>query len=241
MAEPIGSTQTFLQYLQLFWANRASAGAHGNFCGCCKHRHRVSHPCAISVGDTSDASRQSVRNGLGLLAAMAERSRVGGLGGVAGDLLGLKSSGALFIGILASDTVEDGLIDKFQLKKVYHVSKIEDARKELAEHTDIVRGPEERHYFDRHHGSRPQTRGGNGPGIRDGVGSAGRASQHFFCTPRAPVPRRTIGKGQSGSRCSRHELQRFCKQEHRNRHSRAGEGDGRSCGHAAGRIDCQPG
>jgi capsule polysaccharide export protein KpsE/RkpR len=72
-----------------------------------------------------------------MLAALAERSGAGSLGGVAGDLLGIKSSGALFVGILGSDTVEDSLINKFQLKKVYRVSKIEDARKELAQRTDI--------------------------------------------------------------------------------------------------------
>ena len=75
--------------------------------------------------------------GLGLLAAMAERSGAGGLGGVAGDLLGMKSSGALFVGVLSSNTVQDGVINKFQLQKVYRASKIEDARNELAQHTDI--------------------------------------------------------------------------------------------------------
>ena len=49
----------------------------------------------------------------------------------------MKSSGALFVGILGSETVQDGLIDEFHLKKVYHDSKIEDARKDLSEHTDV--------------------------------------------------------------------------------------------------------
>jgi hypothetical protein len=40
-----------------------------------------------------------------------------GLGSVAGDLLGLKSSSDLFIGILQSRTVQDDLINKFDLKK----------------------------------------------------------------------------------------------------------------------------
>lgn len=79
--------------------------------------------------------------GLGLLAAMAGRNAPGiaggAIGGIAGDLLGVKSSGSLFIGIANSQTVQDALIDRFQLKKVYHDSKIEDARKDLAQHTDI--------------------------------------------------------------------------------------------------------
>lgn len=76
-------------------------------------------------------------SGLGMMAALAGRTGTDGLGGLAGDLLGVKSSGALFVGILSSQTVQDGLIEEFHLKKVYHDSKIEDARKDLAEHTDV--------------------------------------------------------------------------------------------------------
>ena len=76
-------------------------------------------------------------SGLGMMAAFAGRAGADGIGGLAGDLLGVKSSGALFVGILGSQTVQDALIDEFHLKKVYHDSKIEDARKDLAEHTDV--------------------------------------------------------------------------------------------------------
>ena len=72
-----------------------------------------------------------------MLAAMAGRTGNAGLGGLAGDLLGVKSSGALFVGILGSETVQDRLIDEFQLMKVYHDRKIEDARKDLAERTEV--------------------------------------------------------------------------------------------------------
>jgi len=74
---------------------------------------------------------------LGMLAAMASTSGGGGLAGLAGDLLGIKSSGDLFIGILGSATIQDDLIQTFQLMKIYRDSKIEDARRDLAEHTDI--------------------------------------------------------------------------------------------------------
>jgi capsule polysaccharide export protein KpsE/RkpR len=60
-----------------------------------------------------------------------------GLGGLAGDVLGMKSSGALFVGVLQSQTVQDRLIQQFNLMNVYHDSKIEDARKNLAGHTDV--------------------------------------------------------------------------------------------------------
>ena len=137
IAEPIGSTQTFLQYLQLFWANRRLLLQTAIYALLASVAIAFLIPVRYqSVTRLMPPDSQS-GSGLGLLAAMAERGGVGGIGGVAGDLLGIKSSGALFVGILGSDTVEDGLINKFQLKKVYHVSTIEDARKELAEHTDI--------------------------------------------------------------------------------------------------------
>jgi len=77
-------------------------------------------------------------SGMGMMAALAGRAgAAGGIGGLASDLLGVKSSGALFVGILGSQTVQDALIGEFRLQKVYHDSKIEDARKDLAEHTDV--------------------------------------------------------------------------------------------------------
>src|SRR5882724_2232462 len=78
--------------------------------------------------------------GMGILAALSGKAGPGslaGLGGMAGDFLGVKSSGALFVGVVNSQTVQDRLIGEFDLQKVYWASKIEDARKDLAEHTDV--------------------------------------------------------------------------------------------------------
>jgi len=61
----------------------------------------------------------------------------GGFSGLAGDLLGLKSSGALFIGILKSRTVEDHLIEKFDLRKVYWKHDWEETRQKLSARTLI--------------------------------------------------------------------------------------------------------
>jgi uncharacterized protein involved in exopolysaccharide biosynthesis len=72
---------------------------------------------------------------MALLSAVA--GRTGGLGAFAGDLLGVKSSGALFVGVLQSRTVRDRLIEKFGLMRIYRKSKLEDAREALAEHTGI--------------------------------------------------------------------------------------------------------
>lgn len=75
--------------------------------------------------------------GMGLLAAMSGRVGMEGLGSIAGDVLGMKTSGALFVGVIQSQTVQDRVIREFNLMRVYHDGKIEDARKDLAEHTDV--------------------------------------------------------------------------------------------------------
>ena len=75
--------------------------------------------------------------GMGLLSAMTGRAGLEGLGGIAGDVLGMKTSGALFVGVIQSQTVQDRLIGEFNLMRVYHAAKIEDARRELAAHTDV--------------------------------------------------------------------------------------------------------
>ena len=74
----------------------------------------------------------------GLMAAAAALSgSAGGLGGIASGMLGLKSTSDIFVGILSSRTVEDKLIQQFDLRKLYKDRRMEDARKDLAEHTDI--------------------------------------------------------------------------------------------------------
>jgi capsule polysaccharide export protein KpsE/RkpR len=81
--------------------------------------------------------------GLGMLAALAGKAGTGGGtsgfgGGIASDLLGVKSSGALFVGIVGSQTVQDRVIRDFDLQRIYGDSKIEDARSDLWQHTDVA-------------------------------------------------------------------------------------------------------
>ena len=52
-------------------------------------------------------------------------------------MLGLNSTSDIFVGILTSRTVEDALIQKFDLTKVYGDRQMEDARKDLAANTNI--------------------------------------------------------------------------------------------------------
>jgi capsule polysaccharide export protein KpsE/RkpR len=75
-------------------------------------------------------------SGLAMIAAMASKVG-GGLGSVAGDLLGMKSSGAVFVGVLRSQTAQDRLVQQFDLRKVYGKRLVVDARTKLDENTGI--------------------------------------------------------------------------------------------------------
>jgi uncharacterized protein involved in exopolysaccharide biosynthesis len=72
------------------------------------------------------------------MAMMALAGKSGtGLSSLAGDLLGMKNSGDLFVDILHSRTVEDRLIERFDLRRVYWDKYWQDARKSLAMNTSI--------------------------------------------------------------------------------------------------------
>src|SRR5205823_9905955 len=96
---------------------------------------RVCDPEALPVHGTADASRSNGSEhpdaGCGGFQAGA------GLGAAAGNLLGLKSTGELFVGILESRTVRDDIIDKFDLRKRYNDRLHEDARADLIQNTAI--------------------------------------------------------------------------------------------------------
>jgi uncharacterized protein involved in exopolysaccharide biosynthesis len=76
-------------------------------------------------------------SGMAMLATMNARAG-NGLGAMAGDLLGVKSTGALFIGILRSRAVEDRIVERFNLKRVYGAALDEDARGKLSGNTAIA-------------------------------------------------------------------------------------------------------
>ncbi len=70
---------------------------------------------------------------LGALTAKAGDS----VGALASDLFGMHTTGATLVGILTSRTVQDDLINRFDLRRVYGKKDYEDARKVLARRTDI--------------------------------------------------------------------------------------------------------
>jgi capsule polysaccharide export protein KpsE/RkpR len=77
--------------------------------------------------------------GQGMASMLAAVSKAGGeLGSIGEELLGLKTSGDLFIGVLHSRSVQDDLINKFDLRKEYGVRSYEAARKKLEALTDVA-------------------------------------------------------------------------------------------------------
>jgi uncharacterized protein involved in exopolysaccharide biosynthesis len=77
------------------------------------------------------------KSGSGAMLAALSVKAGGDIGSMAGDLLGGNSTGALFLGILRSRTLEDRLVERFDLKRVYGAKLEEDARTRLANNTGI--------------------------------------------------------------------------------------------------------
>jgi uncharacterized protein involved in exopolysaccharide biosynthesis len=76
--------------------------------------------------------------GTAMLAALTGKAMPGALGALAGGVLGMKDTGALFVELLHSGTIEGTLVDRFELQKVYRKRYRQDALKRLAHRTDIT-------------------------------------------------------------------------------------------------------
>jgi capsule polysaccharide export protein KpsE/RkpR len=75
-----------------------------------------------------------------VLAALAGRGsgEFGGLGNLAASLLGVRTSGPLFVDLLHSGTISGALINRFDLQKVYGKRYRMDAAKKLGRATSVV-------------------------------------------------------------------------------------------------------
>lgn len=67
-----------------------------------------------------------------MAAAMSASRGRGGFGEIAGDLLGLKNPSDVLVEILNSRTVQNHIIEQFDLKRVYGVIRMVDARAQLS-------------------------------------------------------------------------------------------------------------
>jgi uncharacterized protein involved in exopolysaccharide biosynthesis len=77
-------------------------------------------------------------SGSGLASLLPALSKSPGLIGMASDMMGMKSTSAIFARVLESRTVQDHLIERFELQKVYGEKYREDARKKLTKRTTIA-------------------------------------------------------------------------------------------------------
>jgi len=130
------SSGNTLAYLRLLWGQR------GMLCRIAFYAAIASTLVAFLIPARYESTARLMppdnQSGSGLaIAAAAMSGAAGGLGGIASDFLGLKSTSDVFVGILTSRTVQDTLIQQFDLKKLYGDRRMEDARKALADHTGI--------------------------------------------------------------------------------------------------------
>jgi uncharacterized protein involved in exopolysaccharide biosynthesis len=79
---------------------------------------------------------QSEGMGATLLGALSSKSG-DAIGSLASDALGLRTSGASVVGILQSRTVQDDIINQFDLRKTYGKKHYDDTRRILAKRTAI--------------------------------------------------------------------------------------------------------
>lgn len=68
--------------------------------------------------------------------------QIGMLGGLSSSDLGLKNPDDLFVAMLKSRTVEDGIINQFDLRQVYGYKRYQDTRKKLESRSKIDAGDE---------------------------------------------------------------------------------------------------
>jgi len=129
------SSGNSVAYLRLLWEHRRVL-ARIAFCGFLAST-LLAFLIPVRFESTSRLMPPDSSQSGGLAMAAALSGGVGGLGGIASEMLGIKSTSDIFVGILSSRTVQDKLIQQFDLKKLYGSRRMEDARKDLAKHTDI--------------------------------------------------------------------------------------------------------
>ncbi|MGB6077657.1 MAG: hypothetical protein WBG29_18645, partial [Candidatus Acidiferrales bacterium] len=127
--------QQFIERFRLLWLNRSflfRASVAGLICTTVVAfliPNRYVSTARLVPPDSQSASS------LALLSAFSGQS--GLLGGLAGNLLGIQSTGDLFIGVLRSRTVEDRIVSGLDLNRVYGDRLEDSARKDLESNTTI--------------------------------------------------------------------------------------------------------
>ncbi|HEX3820510.1 MAG TPA: lipopolysaccharide biosynthesis protein [Candidatus Sulfotelmatobacter sp.] len=78
------------------------------------------------------------QSGQGIASMFAAFGKSSELASIGSELFGMKTSGELFVGVLKSESVENAMVDKFDLRKIYKLRRYEDARKVLEGRTDLT-------------------------------------------------------------------------------------------------------
>lgn len=86
--------------------------------------------------DSSVSLMPPTSNANSLLTGLLSTKVNSDLGGFASAAVGLTSKADLYVGILSSRSVQDPIIDRFNLRKEYHDKYMKDARKDLARNTE---------------------------------------------------------------------------------------------------------
>ena len=149
--------------------------------------------------------------GLAMLAGIVGKMG-GSLGALGGDLLGMKTSGDLFATVLTSRTVQDDLVDKFDLRRVYGVKRWVDARKELTNRTDISIDHKSGVLTIHVAGPRSAASAGNRAGIRGAAEQCGDAAEYVIGAPRTRVSGGAAWAGEGGAGVGGEGVQPICEQ-----------------------------
>src|SRR6516164_1953022 len=76
--------------------------------------------------------------GPAMLAALVGKAMPGAVSALAGSMLGMKDTGALFVQLLESGTIRGQLVDRFELQRVYRKRYRQDTVKKLAHRTEVT-------------------------------------------------------------------------------------------------------
>jgi capsule polysaccharide export protein KpsE/RkpR len=138
--ESLKTDENFVAHLRLLWSNRDFIFRTGIYALLASTLIALLIPARYE--STTRLMPPDNQPASGLATAVAGMAGglggFAGLGGIASDILGFKNTSEVFVGILSSRTAQDKLILQFDLKKLYGVRRMEDARKQLAKHTDIT-------------------------------------------------------------------------------------------------------
>src|ERR1039458_3537205 len=64
--------------------------------------------------------------------------QIGAIAGLSGGDLGLRNPDDVFVAMLTSRTIEDNLINRFDLRKAYRVKRYQDAQKKLKQNSEVI-------------------------------------------------------------------------------------------------------